>query len=118
MRARGRVRPSKPVSAIAFIVGIVFVVIGFFIFSRAGIFGVFWTLAALAITCYHAINLFTDHGIAIEVVDFDTSTQPRQYESPTKLAEQRLASLDELKRKGLITPQEYEEQRKRILEEI
>ena len=106
-------------SAIALIVGIVLVGIGVFVFiPRAGAFGVFWTLVALVIIGYHAVNLFSEHGVAHEVVDFDTSTQPDSPISRSEPPEHRLARLDGLKRKGLVSDREYEEQRKRILDDI
>lgn len=75
MKAQGRVRPSKPMSAIGLIVGIVFICIGLFmVIPAGGLFNIFWTLVAVAITGYHAVNLFSDHGIATEVVDFNSSS--------------------------------------------
>ena len=121
MRGRGRVRPSKPMSALGLIVGIVFVCIGVFVaIPGAGAFGVFWTLIALAITGYHAVNLFSERGVAHEVVEFDTSPSARSEPSvpPTTSPEQRLTLLEELKRKGLPNDEEYEEQRKRILDDL
>lgn len=116
---RGRVKPSKPMSALAVIVGIVFIGIGvFLVIPNAGIFGVFWTLVALAITVFHVANLCSVHGAAYEVVDFDRPS-PTQPQTPLALStEQRLAKLDDLKRKGLVSDEEYAEQRKRILDNL
>ena len=119
MRVRGRVRPSKPMSAIGLIIGIGFVCIGVFAaIPNVGAFGVFWTFIALAITGYHAVNLFSKNGVAEEVVDFDTSMQPDSASSREEPLEHRLARLDTLKRQGLVSDREYEEQRKRILDNI
>lgn len=119
MRTTGRVRPSKPASAIGMIVGAVFVGIGIFVvIPGAGLFGVFWTLLALLGTGYHAANVFSEHGVAHEVVDFDTSSQAERLASATASPEQRLSKLDELKRQGLVSEAEYAEQRKRILDDL
>ena len=121
MRAKGRVRLSKPMSALAMIVGIVFVGIGIFlVIPHAGAFGVLWTLIAVAITGYHAVNLFSERGVAHEVVEFDaTESETFQGSAPsTESTEQRLGKLDSLKRKGLLRDEEYEEQRKSILEDL
>jgi len=118
MRARGRVRPSKPVSAIGMIVGIVFIGVGILVvIPQAGGFGVVWTLLAVAITVYYAINVFSSRGLAHEVVEFDTSaSRPPEWTASTETTEQRLRELESLRDKGLVTGEEYEEQRKRILD--
>ena len=106
-------------SAMELIVGIVFVGYGIFVLiPGAGAFGLFWTLGALAISGYHAFNLYSEHGVAHEVVDFDTSATSGSRNSVSKSPEQRLAELDGLRKKGLVEDEEYEEQRKRILDDI
>lgn len=119
MQGSARVRLSKPISATALVVGIVFVIIGLFVVIPAfGAFGVFWTLAALAIAGYHGFNLFSERGVAHEIVEFDTSSQT-PVEKPNELSpEQRLRRLDELKRESLLNDEEYREQRERILDEL
>ena len=118
MRARASVKPSKAASAMGLAVGIVFVGIGLTMaIPMAGAFGVFWTLIALAITGYNAMNLFSEEGVAMEVVDFETS--PDANPGPDALTpEQRLARLDDLRQKGLVDEQEYSDQRKRILDSL
>lgn len=106
-------------SAIGCIVGAVFVGIGVFVaIPGAGGFGVLWTLVAIAITGYHALNLFTEHGVAQEVVEFDTPPRPKPTPARTETPEERLTRMTALREKGLISEQEYEQQRKRILDEI
>jgi len=120
MRGRGRVRPSKAISALAFGFSIVFVFIGIFVVvPNVGGFGVLWTLLAAVIAIYYAINVFSDRGVADEVIEFDT-TSATAVDPPSspRTAEERLKNLDALKQKGLITAQEYEEQRKRILDDL
>ena len=119
MRATGQVRPSKPASAIGMIVGAVFVGIGVFVvIPGAGLFGVLWTLLALVGTGYHAANVFSEQGVAHEVVEFDTSSQAGRQASATASPEQRLSKLDKLKQQGLVSEEEYTEQRTRILDDL
>ena len=119
MTTTGRVRPSKPASAFALIFGIVFVVFGV---SAAipsfGMFGVVWTLGALAICVYFAINLFSGHGLAEKVVEFDTSTPSRPDAPAAVSAEERLSRLEELKGKGFLSEDEYQQQRKKIIGDL
>ena len=119
MRAQGSIRPGKPVSAMGFVVGIVFVGIGLVVvIPETGAFGVLWTFVAIAITAYHGYNLFSERGAALGVVDFETTQSPG-FAAPAELSpEQRLARLDDLKTRGLVSEQEYSEQRKRILDEL
>lgn len=118
MQARGRIKPGKAISAIVMVWGIIFIGIGMFVvIPRGGLFGVFWTLGAVVITIFHAVNLFSATGVAHEVVDFETNageTAP----SATESIEQRLEKLDDLRANGLINETEYQEQRKRILGDI
>ncbi len=119
MLATGQVRPSKPASAIGIVVGAVFVGIGVFVvIPGAGLFGVIWTLLALVGTAYHAANVFSEQGVAHEVVEFDTSPQAERHESATPSPELRLSKLDELKQQGLVSEEEYTEQRTRILDDL
>ena len=119
MRATGQVRPSKPASVIGIIVGAVLVGIGVFVvIPGAGFFGVLWTLLALLGTGYHAANVLSEHGVAHEVVEFDTSSQAERQASASASPEQRLSNLDKLKQQGLVSDQEYTEHRKRILDDL
>lgn len=119
MKARGRVKPSKLASAGGLIVGLIFVWSGltFGVLANGGS-SVLWLLIGLAITGYHAVNLFSEHGMAHEVLDLDISTEPGSHTSGSESPEQRLFRLGDLRRKGLVSEREYEEQRKRILDEI
>ena len=106
-------------SAIGLIVGIALLCVGvLFSIPESGIFGIFWTLIALLITGYHALNLFSAHGVADEVIDFDLSTRHDSAAPRPESPEHRLAKLDELKRKGLINDLEYRQHRKRVLDDI
>ncbi len=116
MRARGRVRPSKPASIWGMIVGAALVIFGLTVgISQFGAFGVVWTLFAVGITVMSAINAFSSRGIAQEVVEFDV---PEQRGPRPESVEQRLARLDDMRRGGLIREDEYQEQRRRILGDL
>ncbi len=59
------VRPSKPVSLVGMIVGLIFVGLGLaVIMPNFGIVGLAWTVIAGAITFYHAYNFFSTRGIS------------------------------------------------------
>lgn len=119
MQAKGRVRPSKPASAVGVFVGIAFIFCGVaIVIPGAGIFGVFWTLMALIITGHHAVNLFSAKGVADEVVEFEVSAQPDSPAAPIESIESRLTKLEQLKQAGFVSEQEYDEQRTRILNDI
>ena len=113
---RARIRPSKPNSFLALLIGSAFTILGiFFILPQGGWFGILWTGVAAVITAYHAVNLFREGGIADEVVDFETGGA---LEGEPANVETRLKRLEELKGRGLINEAEYNEQRSRILKEI
>jgi len=100
-------------------VAIAMVAIGVFVvIPKIGAFGVFWTLIVLAFAVYHGINLFSARGLAHEVIDLDTPAGSVSGSSVAQSPEQRLEKLDGLKRKGLVSSAEYEEQRQRILDGI
>ena len=105
----------------AMAVGIGFILLGvFLVIPLAGLFGVVWTIAAVAITVYHAVNVFTDRGLAHEIVDIDVGPLGSADASPgsNESTEQRLTKLESLRRKELLSDEEYEEQRRRILGEL
>ncbi len=121
MRARARIKPSKPASAMSLVVGIIFVIVGLSMIPTFGAFGVLWTIVVLVMVCYSAANLLSEEGIAEEVIDVETLAAPDAQavaSSPALSTSQRLLDLDDLKLKGLITEDEYAQQRKRILNGI
>lgn len=115
---RARVRPSRGVSAFGVAVGIIFTCVGlFFVIPRISSsngpiwFGILWTLGALGITIFHGINVFTDRGIAVEEIQFESKT-------PAATASERLAEIQELKDKGVISQSEYDQKRAEIISKI
>jgi len=116
-----RVKPSKPVSLLGMIVGIVFVFIGLFVvIPNAGMFGVFWTLIAVGITGFQAYNFFGDKGVASWEIDIDTGANAETNNQSTSVSgdfETRLRKLNSLKEDGLITEEEFQKKREEILRE-
>lgn len=101
------------------IVGMVFICIGIFVaIPNAGLFGIFWTLVATAITIYHAVNLFSAHGVATGIVDFESSSGTKMVQGTSESIEARLNKLERMKARGLISLTEYDSQRNRILNDL
>lgn len=60
------VKPSKPVSFIGFVAGISLSIFGFFYaIPNLEIFGIVWTILAVLMTLFYAINLFTKKGLSL-----------------------------------------------------
>ena len=119
MQFKGASRPSKPVSALAVIVGVGFIIFGITVaIPEAGLFGWLWTIFAFLITGFHVFNILFAKGLAEEVYDI-TSTDEKQFnEVGHRMVEDRLKKLDVLKQKGIISESEYRCQREKILNEI
>ena len=75
-------------------------------------FGVLWTGAAAVGAVMGAINAFSDKGIPTEEIVSAGDEAPN-----TRSTEDRLRELDDLRQKNLISPEEYIETRKRILDQ-
>ncbi len=66
------VKPSKFMSFIGFIVGLIFCGIGIFVaIPNLEIFGIIWTIIVFLITIYNAVNLFTKKGISLYQITVD-----------------------------------------------
>jgi hypothetical protein len=97
------------------IVGIIFVGIGLVVvIPTFGPFGLFWTLVAVAITVFNAINVFSESGVAgteiIQEGGEPSGTEPLPFD-------ERLRRLEQLKREGLVTDEEYQRKRAELLDE-
>lgn len=119
MPKRIRVKPSKPASLLGMIVGLIFVLIGFvMVIPAAGLFGVFWTLVAIAMTVFQAYNFFGDDGVASwEIEDegyFEERDRPPAAGHDFEI---KLRKLHRLKEDGLITEEEFLKKREEILRE-
>ena len=120
MKTYGRVKLSRPLSAFTCVIGVIFVGIGIFVvIPNVPPFGILWTLVCIGITIYHGMNAFSDTGVAHEVVEFEsTNTAPATEPPLRRSTEQRLRELEALKEQNLVSPEEYESQRRRILEDL
>lgn len=59
-------KPSKPVSFISFVGGFCLGLFGFFYaIPNLGVFGIVWTILAVIVTLYYAVNLFTKKGLSL-----------------------------------------------------
>ena len=119
MRRRVTYRPSRAQAGFGVVVGVIFVCIGIFrVIPAGGLFGIFWTLIAAGITVYNAYMAFGKKYIGPEInieEDASDASRPGRRE---KTAEQRLSELTELRDRGLITYEEYENKRREILDEL
>lgn len=112
-----RVKPGKGQSVGGFVIGLLFCLVGvFFAIPSSGFFGVIWTLAALAITVTNAINAFSDKGAPTHEIVIDDETVVEGVSA--RDVKDRLETLRQLYNDGTISGEEYEEKRKKILDEI
>ena len=125
-RRRIRVQPSKSAATLSFVMGIIFCFIGFIIIIPTfGPFGLLWTGIAVAITVsnFRAMkgqDSAAGRDIIIEDDDYGVLEEMGLQEArpaPSD-AEQRLTELQNLYHKGLITRDEYDEKRAKVLEEL
>ena len=113
--ARYQIRPSKSTSALGLVVGLIMVGIGVVVvIPTFGAFGVVWTLLAVAMTIFNAINVFSSSGIATTEIVSDSN--PFVSESASTF-DQRLRRLEQLKDDGLISDEEYRAKRAEIMGE-
>jgi hypothetical protein len=111
--ARVRIKPSKPQSIVGMIAGILFVGLGLaVIIPMFGPFGIIWTLFAVVITVYFAINVFSERGLAHTEIDVE-----RDLETPNDALpfDERLRRLENLRDEKLISEEEYEQKRQEIM---
>ena len=117
MRAKGRIRQSKPASIVNLLGGLIGIAVGIF-FSLYSPFGLIILLIALVGTVLAAIDAFSARGIAHEIVEIDVPRELRSRMMSAEQIERRLADLESLKSKGLIRDEEYADNRKRILSKL
>lgn len=123
-RKRVTYRPSKSGSAFGGIVGIIFILIGLFVIiptsSMAGgfamIFGILWTAIAAGITVMNFYQAFGKKYVGPEIHIEEEEARPAASAGPD--AKKRLEQLEELKKAGLVTEEEYRKKRAEILGEL
>lgn len=113
-------RPSKTEGLVGGIGGLLFVLIGVvLVIPTFGLFGVFWTGIALAITISSFYRSFGEHYDGPEIyIEEDEPHSSVSSAPPQQTAEARLTFLQSLYEQGLITSEEYEQKRKDILAEL
>ncbi len=116
-RRRGRrvtYRPSRANGILGMVCGCIFLLIGIFVvIPSLGAFGALWTAMAAAITGYNAYVAFGKKYIGPEIRIEDEAGGEGQSDP-----EERLRKLRELYDQRLITDEEYEEKRKKIIDGI
>ena len=116
MKRKVTYRPSKAQSILGGVVGVIFVLIGLFVaIPGAGLFGLFWTAVAVAIT---AMNFYHAFGKGYIGPDIEISDEGEALSPGAEAPEDRLKKLQGLYDQRLITPEEYEEKRKEILRDL
>ena len=123
-RRRVRVKPGKAQSAMGFIMGIVFVLIGLFmVVPLFGLFGLLWTGMAVVITVINGLNAFGKKGVpTMEIYSEEEDEVPSparedhdHIPSTALTTKERLEQLQTLKEAGLLTDEEYRNKREEIL---
>lgn len=132
---RVKVKPGKAQSAMGFVVGIIFCCIGLFVvIPTFGPFGIVWTLVAVAITVINGVNAFGKKGVATHEIEIDEENKTasvynhgmRSYEIEVEDTDREKAVADVQKRidnlknlydAGVITKEEFNERRNKILDD-
>lgn len=119
-RRRMRYQPSKWQSIFSGVVGVIFCLIGVvLVIPSFGPFGLFWTGIALVITVSSfAAAAGKGSMMGSYVIDEEELEEEPVDRGEPQSAEERLRELQKLYDSSLITAEEYEEKRRRILEEL
>src|SRR5215831_15429315 len=113
MKRRYKLRPSPAMSAIGAIIGIIVLIFGIGVMSRAREFHPFlilWIAVGVFIVGYHLINALSGRAPATTIIESE--------DEPSKPVADRLRELDDLKQRGLVSDSEYEAKRKEILKDV
>ena len=118
MKRKVTYRPSKAGTVLGGVVGVIFVFIGLFVvIPQAGLFGLFWTAVAVAITATNFYHAFGSSYIGPDI-EISDEEEPLKAAAAAEPAEERLKKLQSLYDQRLITTEEYQEKRKEILKEL
>ena len=116
-RKRVTYRPSKTASAFGGVVGIIFIVIGLLVaVPTFGLFGILWTAIAVGITILNFYQAFGKKYVGPEISIEEEGERPAPAGGSD--VKRRLEQLEELKRAGLLTEEEYRQKRAEILGEL
>lgn len=119
MRRRYRVKPSKPVSLLAGIVGVVFVFLGIFvIIPTFGAFGLLWTAIAGGMGGMHLYNFFSEKGAGLYRIDVEDDSVPNETRGNNEKVDFdiKLRKLQKLYDDRIITKEEFEKKRKKLMD--
>ena len=96
-------------------IGAAFSVIGLSVaLPQAGLFGLVWTLCAIGMTVYHAVNVFSGKGIASFTVETQSDRFDPDASTPLPFDEQ-LRRLSQLREEGLISEAEFQQKRSEVM---
>lgn len=114
-----KVKPSKMQSKIGFIVGILFLILGFVVvIPTMGLFGIIWTTIAGLIVFINYKNGFSDEGIATHEVIIEDNTTSSNDSNSNDDIEEKLTKLNSLYSQKLITKEEYSKKRKELIDKF
>ena len=112
-RKRVTYRPNKAQATFGGIVGLVFVVIGAVVaIPTFGLFGIFWTLIAIGMTVFNFYQAFGKKYVGPEIRIEDDA------EPAGSTAAHRMAQLQDLYDQGLVTDEEFQAIRQKILKDL
>lgn len=114
------VRPGKVASVIGIVVGCFILLFGIVFFSIlvaeeeiiGQIFMIFWMLIMITIIGYYVYNLKSQKASSAAMAEFELD-MPAGVSS----GEEKLRSLERLKKEQLITDEEYQQKRKEMMQE-
>ena len=120
MSQKAYVRPGKMASVMGIISGCVMLILGMVFFSIllvegsgiGQIFMAFWILIVIIIIAYYVYNLKSQKASSVAMAEIEL-------DMPTSgiSAEEKLRSLERLKKERLITEEEYLQKRKEIMQQ-
>lgn len=114
-----KVKPGKTQSKIGFVVGILFVILGIVVvIPTFGLFGLIWTGVAVMIAFTHYKNGFSDEGVATHEIIIEDGMNTTRRKADGEDIEAKLMKLNSLYEQRLITKEEYDEKRKKLLDEF
>lgn len=120
MSPKAYVRPGKMVSVMGIIAGCVMLLLGmaFFSFlqeegsSIGQIFMAFWMLIVILIIAYYVYNLNSQKASSVAMAEIELDMA-----DSGSSGEEKLRSLERLKKERLITEEEYQQKRKEIMQQ-
>ena len=120
MSPKAFVRPGKIASVMGIVVGIVMLILGMIFFSFlqndgsdiGQVFMAFWMLILIMIIAYYLYNLNSQNSASAAMAEIELDMQ-----NSGSSGEEKLRSLERLKKEQLITEEEYQQKRKEIMQQ-